>query len=156
MPRFKPKGVLDRSAVEDLWRHTLSKIPTLYGRLTYLASLRDPNSGVYRHHGLAAVFGREDSGKALRAGHERVFLDWINLSLAEKNDDLRRYLAGLDDPLKLVVEHLLSSGIYRSQVPDSARKMEREFFGNDLETLLLVIRNEPAGSGSYPPPSPRE
>ena len=64
MPRFKVKGALERSAAEDLWRHTLSRIPTLFGRIAYLASLRDPNSGIYRHHGLSAVFGRDESSNA--------------------------------------------------------------------------------------------
>jgi hypothetical protein len=156
MPRFKPKGVLERTAVEDLWKHTLSRIPTIYGRLTYLASLRDTNSGVYRHHGLAAVFGREESGKALRISHAQAFLEWINLPLAEKSEDLTCYFATLDDPSTLVAEHLLTSGVYRSQAPDSARQMEREFFCSDLEALLELIRNQPGGGGSFPPPSPHE
>ena len=29
----------DRSAAADLWRNTLSQIPTTFGRLIYLASL---------------------------------------------------------------------------------------------------------------------
>ncbi|MDP9115300.1 MAG: hypothetical protein M3O20_16675, partial [Acidobacteriota bacterium] len=75
MPRFKPKGMLERDALADLWKHTLSQIPTVYGRLVYLASLRDPNSGTYRHHGLSASFGREQSIYALRKSHEQTFLE---------------------------------------------------------------------------------
>ena len=81
MPRFKLKGTLERDAVADLWKHTLSQIPTTYGRLVYLASLRDPNSGSYRHHGLSAAFGREQSTYALRTSHEQTFLQWLNLPL---------------------------------------------------------------------------
>src|SRR5580658_8601899 len=104
MPRFKPKSVLETSAISDLWKHTLSRIPTLFGRLAYLASLRDPNSGAYRHHGLSAVFGREESGKALRESHEQAFVEWLKLSLAEKYEDLARYLATLEDPQGLIVD----------------------------------------------------
>src|SRR5277367_3968188 len=145
MPRFKPKSVLERSAVGDLWKHTLSRIPTLYGRLWYLAYLRDPNSGAYRHHGLSAVFGREESGKALRESHERAFVEWLKLSLAEKRDDLVNYLDSLEDsqalatestPVteqRLVVEHWLRSGIYRTMAPSAARPVETELFCRDLE-----------------------
>src|ERR1700682_6509675 len=98
MPRFKSKGMLERNALADLWKHTLSQIPTTYGRLAYLASLRDPNSGAYRHHGLSAAFGREECGKALKQSHERIFSEWLNLAFAEKSWDLRNYLQGLDDP----------------------------------------------------------
>lgn len=44
---------------EDLWRRTLSGIPSIYGRLAFLASLRDVNTGRYEHHGLAMIFGAE-------------------------------------------------------------------------------------------------
>lgn len=152
MPRFKLKGALERSAAEDLWKHTLSRIPTLFGRLAYMASLRDPNSGIYRHHGLSAVFGRDEGAKAMRESHERTFLDWLSLTLEEKYYDLGNYLAELEDPAQKVVEHWLSARVYRTYVPGSAREMERELFCRDLEALLETIKNAPAtaGRGSWP------
>ena len=87
MPRFKPKGSLERTAADDLWKHTLSRIPAVYGRLMYLTSLRDPNSGLYRHHGLSAAFGRDESSKPLKQSHERTFLEWLKLPLPDKNRD---------------------------------------------------------------------
>ena len=158
MPRFKPKGMLERSAVADLWKHTLSRIPTVYGRLTYLASLRDQNSGIYRHHGLSTAFGREESSKALQESHGRAFADWLNLSLADKNTDLTAYLESLEDPRRVVLDHWLQSRVYRAQVPASARKMERKLFIQDLEALVAVLRNDCAGEAparsSSPPASP--
>jgi len=156
MPRFKSKGTLERTALADLWKHTLSQIPTLYGRLAYLASLRDPNSGVYRHHGLSAAFGREESGKALKQSHESIFSEWLNLALAEKSWNLRTYLQGLDDPQGMVVDHWLRSEQYRAQIPDSARPMESELFHRDMEALLQILRNasaaEPLGPDSEQSP----
>jgi len=155
MPRFKSKGMLEHTAVADLWKHTLSQLPTVYGRLAYLASLRDPNSGAYRHYGLSAAFGREESGKALKQSHERVFSEWLNLTLAEKSLDLMTYLQSLDDPRRTVVGHWLRSEHYRAQIPDSARPMEIELFHRDLEALLLILRNasaaEPPDPGSGQP-----
>jgi hypothetical protein len=158
MPRFKPKGVLERSAVADLWKHTLSRIPTVYGRLSYLASLRDQNSGIYRHHGLSKAFGREESYKALQESHQQAFAEWLNLSLADKSADLTAYLASLEDPRLAVLDHWLQSRIYRSHVPASARAMERELFFRDMEALLVVLRNgcadEAPAPDSSPPASP--
>jgi len=164
MPRFKPKSVLETSAIGDLWKHTLSRIPTLFGRLAYFASLRDPNSGVYRHHGLGTVFGREESGKALREGHEQAFIEWLKLSLAEKYDDLSAYLAGLEDPQgadvkpPAVAENWLRSGSYRTMAPNAVRPVESDLYCRDLEALLELIRisKRPAVSGpaSLPPESP--
>jgi len=155
MPRFR-KNALEGSAEEDLWKRTLSQIPTLYGRLSYLASLRDLNSGIYRHHGLAAMFGREKSNRALRESHEEVFREWLNLLMREKKLDLARHFAGLEDPLSVVVEHMLSSRVYHGQVPASARNMERDLFCTDLEVLLETIRNGLKAGGPGPVASPQD
>ncbi|MDP1532609.1 MAG: hypothetical protein Q8L92_03395, partial [Rubrivivax sp.] len=48
-----------KSASDDVWRRTLRQIPTVYGRLVYLAQRRSPDSGLYEHHGLAKMFGEE-------------------------------------------------------------------------------------------------
>jgi hypothetical protein len=150
MPRFRPKGVLERNPAEDLWKHTLSRIPTVYGRLMYLASLRDQNSGIYRHHGLSAAFGREESSRALKESHRRTFLEWLNLPLSEKNHDLALYLEALEDPRLMVVDHWLRSKLYKTHVPVSARKRERELFVSDLQALLETIRNGLRGAESVP------
>jgi len=141
MPRFKVKGVLERDPAIDLWKHTLSHISTVYGRLAYLASLRDLNSGVYRHHGLAATFGRDESARALRESHEQVFREWLRLSLAEKSRDLSDYLNNLEDPKVLVLSHWTKSKSYRNQAPSSVDEAEKLYFYSDLEALLAIAVN---------------
>ncbi len=141
MPRFKPKTGLERSAAGDLWKNTLSKIPTHFGKLAYLGSLRDTNSGIYRHHGLSMVFGREESSRVLREHHEEAFFEWLNLPLSEKSADLILYLESLEDPVPAVLNHWLSSRPYGSQMPSAAREMERELFMKDLDALVDTIRN---------------
>jgi hypothetical protein len=141
MPRFKLKGTLERSASADLWKHTLSRIPTVYGRLAYLVSLRDANSGIYRHHGLAAVFGRDDSARALRESHEQTFVDWLKLDLESKIADLRQYIEGLDDAPPLVLNYLGNSAKNEFQLPESTREADRRLFHRDFETAVAVLRN---------------
>ncbi len=148
MPRFKPKAGLERSASGDLWKNTLSKIPSLFGRLAYVSSLRDANSGIYRHHGLSIVFGRDESSRTLCEYHERAFFEWLNLSLADKSADLTVYFGSLDDPLRLVLDHWLKTKSFVQYAPSVARPMESELFVQDLEALIETIRNGlPADSG---------
>jgi hypothetical protein len=156
MPRFKPKAGLERSAAGDLWKNTLSKIPTQFGKLTYLASLRDPNSGIYRHHGLSMVFGRDESNRVLRENHEQAFFEWLNLPLSDKSADLMGYLASLDDPAPIVLSHWFRSKAYSAQVPSATREVERELFVKDLEALIETIRNGWHGDADAPASSPRE
>jgi hypothetical protein len=145
MPRFRVKGTLNQDAVADLWKHTLSRIPTVFGQISYLASLRDSNSGIYKHHGLSAAFGRDESIRALRESHETAFQQWLEMPLAERAGDLRAYLQGLEDGEAAVAGYWLTSGQTELQSPSSARPMERELFRRDVETLLKIIRNETAG-----------
>jgi hypothetical protein len=80
--------------------------------------------------------------RALRESHNATFQGWLQLSLAEKNEDLRDYLRALDDPQEEVVQHWLKSGIYRTYLPSAALKPETDLFCRDLETLLELLRNE--------------
>jgi hypothetical protein len=137
--------MLAKSASEDLFRHTLSRLPTQYARLAYLASLRDANTGVYKHHGLSSSFGREEAGTALRESHEAVFADWLALDLPERYDDLLKYLAGLEPSRAETTRLWLRSKNYLSCIPAAASKAERELFVFDLEALLEVLSHEGDG-----------
>jgi len=46
--------------------------------------LRDANSGQYRHYGLSAAFGREESALALRQSHEQVFKEMAEAARASE------------------------------------------------------------------------
>lgn len=144
MPRFKPKGMLERDALTDLWKHTLSQIPSVYGRLVYLASLRDANSGAYRHHGLSAAFGREQSTYALKKSHEDIFLQWLTMPLAAKNADFRRYIQNVsnDESAQAVVTYLARGARYATQAPDAAGPAQREQFQLEVKVLLELLKNE--------------
>ena len=138
----------------DLWRHTLNKIPTTYGRLTYLADLRDPRTGVYQHHGLAATFGREEAKRALAESHLQVFSEWLALPLSEKTANLRSYLASVEDltdeKTEILLAHWLRSGQHRTQFPTVASLAEREHFVRELDLLVEILRTEAVGAAIDP------
>ncbi len=138
----KMKAPLDRGASASLWRHTLSQIPSIFGRLVYLASLRDPNTGEYFHQGLAAVCGQEEAGRAIQASHEEVFANWLEFGLQHQRTDLELYVSDLEPHRKRVVETWSKLEPYRNLPPDSTQAVERDLFLADLEALLSLMRNE--------------
>lgn len=135
--RFQPRG-----AAPDLWRHTLSQIPSQFGRLVYLASLRDPNTARYNHHGLAAVFGEDEANEAIRLSHEAMFAAWLDSTMEQQKTDLDLYVAGLEPERKRVVETWSRLEPYRNLPPAAANAVEKKLFLMDLETLLSLMRNE--------------
>lgn len=139
-----------RGNADDLWRTTLEQVPSLLGRLYYLTSLRDENSGRYRHHGLASVQGEEAADAAIRASHLRTFSDWIRLPLPLKKQDLDAYLEALEEPVEQVLATWAHTRSYAACVPASVQGVERELFVNDLEVLLAVVRNARGVAGPDP------
>ncbi len=63
---------------------TVSKIHSGFEKLVFLASLRDPNTGLYRHADLVDRFGPEVVDQTLRTIHEQVFVRWLAQALEEK------------------------------------------------------------------------
>src|SRR5580692_5896825 len=139
MSRQNP--VAGREPAGDLWRHTLARIPTLFGRVLFLASLRNQSNGAYEHPGLAQMIGDEEAGETLRRSHARIFQDWLCLNMAQQKADLEEYLAEIPNPSATLV-NWASSAAYGSWVPAAAQDAERRLFLGDLEILLTLLRHE--------------
>ena len=104
----------DRSAAADLWRNTLSQIPTTFGRLIYLASLRDQNTGAYHHHGLEQLFGADETDQTLRQSHSQTFSEWLCFNLEQQKKDLEDYLDELNEDKKTILATWIRLSPYRN------------------------------------------
>ena len=131
-----------RDAVADLWRNTLSEIESVFGRLVYLSSLRDLNSGRYEHYGLAQVCGDEEADRAIRAAHRASFVEWLGFNLEQQKADLDLYVSTLDVDKRSVLEYWARLAPYRSLVPAEAAEVERQLYLCDLEAILAVMNNQ--------------
>ncbi|MGA2135702.1 MAG: hypothetical protein ABSH50_25705 [Bryobacteraceae bacterium] len=139
--KFSQESVSSREPAGDLWRHTLARIPTLFGRLIYLSSLRSQSDGAYVHHGLAQMVGDEQAGDTLRRSHARVFQDWLCLNLEQQKGDLQEYLAEVSNP-SVVLAGWVDSGSFRDLAPPAALEPERQLFTADLAKILAVLKRE--------------
>lgn len=137
----KINAALDRNAASDLWRNTLSQIPSVFGRLVYLASLRNANNGRYEHHGLALVCGDDDSNHALAKSHAQVFAEWLALNVEQQKTDLDLYISGLAEDKGTVVETWVRLAPYRNLIPATVRGVERRLYISDLTALMELLRN---------------
>ena len=143
-------------ATEDLWRVTLSQIPSLLGRLVYLSSLRDPNTGLYSHQGLALRFGAMEADEAIRRSHELAFERWLPMKVADQRDDCELYWSSLLENKRLVAEMWIRTESYRTLFPASASAAQRVDFNAHMEIMLEWLRNVYGGGvdgqGALPRP----
>ena len=132
----------ERGPAADLWRHTLTQIPTVFGRLVYLSSLRNQNTGLYEHHGLIQIFGDEEADRTLRQSHAQVFAEWLCFGLEEQKGDLEEYLSSLEGTKERVLSTWIRLSPYRNLLPSEAREVERHLYVSDLETVLELLKYE--------------
>jgi len=132
--------------MSDVWQRTLEQIPTVFGKLVYLASLRNANTGCYQHFGLAQLYGADEADRVLRTSHERVFASWLNFDLQNQKSDLDAYLTSVGDDRSTVLDAWESLSPYKTLTPAAAGDAERFLYSSDLEIILEILRNELSSS----------
>lgn len=142
MRKLAANRILDHGVLADLWRNTLSQIPSVFGRLVYLSALRNQNSGRYEHHGLSQVFGDDESSKALKKSHGQAFAEWLSFNIEQQKADLDLYLSAIPEDKTTVLETWLRLTPYRNLVPNSVRGVEKRLYLADLEAILKLLTNE--------------
>ena len=140
----------ERDPESDLWLRTLSQIPSRFGRIVYLASLRNANTGVYEHHGLASIFGAERSNKALRLSHLSCCREWLKQPLSDQLADLRAYLEAQRPRAAEVIGNWQEYSYWRSILPSSIRGAERALYLAEVDVLLSLLQSENGGGVSSP------
>lgn len=131
---------LGQSAIRESWQRTLEGIPTLIGRIAYLASLRDPNSGRYQHFGLAQRMGETAADALLRECHAAIFLEWLGLNYASQRSQLTEYLESIDGDAREIFSNWLRLEPYQRWLPAESRETERALFLADLASVSELIR----------------
>jgi hypothetical protein len=130
------------AAATETWSRTLRDIPTLLGRLAYLASLREVNTGTYQHFGLAQRIGEGEVDRMIRRSHLSVFQEWLCFGLEQQKEELEEYFSGLEGDRRQIVSSWLTIEPYGSWVPAESREVERKLFYADLTVVLELIRSE--------------
>jgi hypothetical protein len=132
----------NRRIIHDFTVTTLAGIPGLFGRLAYIASLRDFSSGRYDHAGLAALYPDEALQQALQLCHEQIFERLLETPLSSQREDLRACLASMQGGLSEAVSHWRRMEAYRVLVPELSPDYLKELFCSNLRALLEILQQE--------------
>jgi hypothetical protein len=131
-----------QQVIGDFTSATLAAIPNAYGRLMYLASLRDLSSGRYDHAGLNAVYSVDAVQEALEFCHREIFQKILETPLSLQEQDLRECLESMPDDLPATLAHWRKLEAYHILPPEDAADYLRELFFSNLRTLLEILESE--------------
>lgn len=129
-----------QQAYDDLVNRSLSRVPCELGRLIYLASTREYNTGNYYHQGLADRFGVEAAQKALEIAHRQAFYKVSALSLEDLVDELERYLASTKEEQVECLSAWQKLEPYRIAVPADVNATVARLFTSNLRLALAILR----------------
>jgi hypothetical protein len=130
-----------QEAYEDLQRRSLSKIPCNLGRLIYLASTRDYNSGSYHHEGLAMRFDPDAARKALEVAHRQVFYELSASSLEGLTAELEAYMkSSLQSPSE-VLRTWQKLEPYRIAIPMDVNPIVARLFLSNIKLALAILQH---------------
>jgi hypothetical protein len=138
----------DETPAAELWSRTLVQIPSLFGRLVYLSSLREPHSGLYQHFGFAQRFSEKIADQTIGRSHKHAFMDWLCFSLEQQRQDLGFYLDSVGGDRRAIVTNWLEWPPFMNWMPPQSRPAERELFRSDMEIILELIRLDGDGAAN--------
>jgi len=133
-----------RSVVEDFTSRTLAVIPSDFGRLYYVNSLKDPDTGQYTHDGLMDLYPNNSVQAALGQCHEELFSRILETSLRDQERDLRKCLDAAGNEFWSVIQSWRESRHYRTMCPQGLPDYLNELFCSNMQTLLeIFVANRP-------------
>jgi hypothetical protein len=130
--------LIHRQILYDLTVHYLEPLPGHHGRLAFLASLRDPATGLYVQGRLAAVYGKERVNESLAHCHEEIFERLLELPLAQQEEDLRSFLTSLSLNRSDQVQYCLTH--VQDWIPPQAPGYLKELFLSNQTALRALLQ----------------
>lgn len=128
-----------RKAADDVRLRTLAPMPRVLDRFIYLASMRDYNTGLYYHDGLAARFSPEIASEALADCHRETFQQLIACSLQELVREMEGYLASTHVRNQDFIAAWETLEPYRVAVPLQTDRFAADFLFSNFKLALAIL-----------------
>jgi hypothetical protein len=137
-----------QEAYDDLLNRTLSRVSCDLGRLIYLASTRDYNTGNYYHEGLVSRFSPEVARKALEIAHRQAFYRVSAFSLEDLVSDLEAYMRSTRENPQEFLRAWQKLEPYRVAIPTEVNLTVARLFTSNVRLALAILRfrQEPSHS----------
>lgn len=128
-----------RSVIEDFSSQTLAAISTDFGRLYYVSTLKDSDSGRYEHDGLMSLYPENAVQAGISHCHEELFSRILETPLGEQERDLRECLNSAGDRYWDVVENWRENRYFREMCPEGLPDYLHDLFCSNMGALLAIF-----------------
>jgi hypothetical protein len=120
----------------SVWLSVLAQVPTIFGKLLWVASFRSTDSNQYRHPALGYMFSPEVASRVLEESHRRHFEIWLNMGLQKQYDDFSEYVETLR-----FIEHPKDflQNVGPKLIPPSTIAPQQLLFDTDLAVVLELL-----------------
>ena len=132
------------AAGEDLRRRTLFHAPRALDRLIYLASMRDYNTGLYHHEGLASRYSAEATCEALADSHREAFRELLASPLENLVEELETYMISSRTEPADFIRTWRGLEPYRVAVPVGVDSLSVELLFSNLKIALAILEHQHA------------
>jgi hypothetical protein len=128
-----------RAVIEDFSSRSLAAICSDFGRLYYVSSLKDSDSGRYEHDGLMSLYSENAVQSGLSHCHEELFSRILETPLSDQESDLRACLDSAGDHYWDVVESWRETRYFREMCPEGLPDYLRDLFCSNMGALLAIF-----------------
>jgi len=128
-----------RAVIEDFSSRTLAAISSDFGRLYYVSSLKDSNSGRYEHDGLMTLYPENAVQAALSHCHEELYSRILETPLRDQERDLRACLDSAGAQYWDVVESWRENRDFQNMCPDGLPNYLHDLFCSNMSALLAIF-----------------
>jgi hypothetical protein len=139
-----------QKAAEDVRLRTLAKIPGPLDRFIYLAAMRDYNTGLYHHEGLASRYSPEVACEALADCHREAYRQLLSCSLKDLVDQMEAYVDSSQAPPRDFISVWRGTEPYRVAVPIEADSFSVQFLLSNFRIALAIVEERWAARHSAP------
>lgn len=141
-----PERLDVQNAARDIQHRTLAKIPRVLDRFIYLASMRDYNTGIYHHDGLAARFSPDVACEALAGCHQEVYRELLLCPVRDLVTQMEAYIESSQTRPVDFVSTWRRLEPYRVAIPVRTDSFSAELLFSNFRIALAIVEEHQANS----------
>ena len=140
-PEFEGANAIRNTEVWAAGEEILSSLPNDLTRLIYLTSIRDYNSGFYRHPVLSRQFDPTGAHRVFEAWHQQVFARLLTISVRKYVEELEGYIRYSRAERQPFITTWKALQAYRAAIPLKAPRHACEIFFLNVKTALSILEH---------------